>query len=392
MRNHVQVDVAHLTSGCMMFWLMRVNSRLLPFFITLVAALTPLGVGAQTETLPAEAPPVARDYHPGGDGLWLLSHENDWFFGTDRDFTGSVRLAHATPNFENWNQIPLVPNFLAAAFDQASLLYDSSTTVSAAFYAQVDMFTPSDVSHTQPNPNDRPYAGWIGIGVDLIRQTATRRALFETNFGWVGPQSGAEALQKSFHQLIGADYPYGWGSQIKNEPVLQFTYRQDWRPEILTSKNYSTHEPGYDVIGHGLVTVGNGWDYAALGALLRIGYHLPADYGPARLRLGEVESMPYKAGGTTRVPLTLSLDSLAAYVCFGAEGRAVARDITLEGDTFADGPSVHEEPLVNEYYGGLVVNYGPLRTSFLATCETRTFYGEVPASQWRGVITIGCAF
>ena len=371
---------------------MPVRSQLLPVIIALSAAWAPSGVQAQTAASPPELTRPPTIYHPGGDGLWLLTHENDWFFGTDRNYTGSVRLVHTTPNFEDWSRIPVVPSFLSAAFDEASLLDDSSSTVAAAYSAQINIYTPNNVTLVPPNPNDRPYAGWIGVGMDMIRLSATRRALFETNIGWVGPQSGAEALQKGFHQVSGSGYPAGWDAQIKNEPVLQLTYRQDWRPLFLTSANYATHEPGYDVIGHGLVTVGNGWDYAATGLLLRVGYHLPADFGPARARLGEVETMPYESTGTTRVPLTFTADTLAAYICFGIEGRAVARDISLEGNTFASSPGVHEEPLVHEYYGGIVLNYGPIRTSFLATCESRTFYSEEPSGQWRGVITFGCTF
>jgi hypothetical protein len=217
-----------------------------------------------------------------------------------------------------------------------------------------------------------------------------RRAILETNLGWVGPQSGAQDLQDSFHTTIGDTSPAGWGHQIRNEPVLQLTYRQDWRMPGLTNLNPSVRETfGYDVIAHGLATVGNGWDYAAVGGMVRAGYKLPWDFGPSRPRLGEISSLPYQPGGSTKAD---ELGGLSAYVCAGVEARAVARDITLNGNTIANSPSVVQKPVVAEVYSGLVVTFGHFRGDFLVLYESDTFDSQPQPGQWRGVLTIGCQF
>jgi hypothetical protein len=217
-----------------------------------------------------------------------------------------------------------------------------------------------------------------------------RRAIIETNLGWVGPYSGAEDLQDSFHSVIGSTHPVGWTQQLKNEPVFQLAYRQDWRIPALTNLNPSVHETlGYDVIAHGLATAGNGWDYAALGAMARFGYQLPWDFGPARMRLGEIASEAYQPGGSTTSD---SLPGLSAYMCAGAEARAVARDITLDGNTFAKSASVVHKPLVGEVYGGLVVSAGHFRGDFLVLFESDTYRSEAHVGQWRGILTLGCQF
>jgi lipid A 3-O-deacylase len=245
-----------------------------------------------------------------------------------------------------------------------------------------------------PDPNDYPYSGWVGLGVDLIRQTADRRAIFETNLGWIGPYSGAEDLQDSFHSLDGSHQFQGWDAQLKNEPVLQFAYRQDWRLAALSNLNAATPGSfGYDFITHAMATAGNGWDYAAAGFVARWGYQLPMDFGPARMRLGDIASAPYAAPGAGKnFAGDWSLDAFSAYVCLGAEGRAVARDITLDGNTLANSASVVHKPLVGEVYTGLVTQYKNFRGSFLVIYESDTFDSQPQPGQWRGALTLGWQF
>ena len=269
-------------------------------------------------------------------GIWELSHENDWFIHDDRDFTSGLRLAYTTPNYRSWEQVPLVPTGVGNLFNSISMIDDDWATVAAGAYVQLNMYTPSDLTLNPPKSNDHPYGGWLGVGLDLIRQTDNRRAIFETNIGMVGPYTGAQDLQQSFHSIIKSTDPQGWDYQLKTEPVLQLTYRHDWRVPALTNYNGAVRQTyGYDVITHDVVTVGNGWDYAAVGAMGRIGYHLPLDFGPSRMRLGEISSKPFEPGGTSTGDKSYSLDTLSTYFCFGGEGRAVARDITLNGNTWA---------------------------------------------------------
>jgi len=118
---------------------------------------------------------------------------------------------------------------------------------------------------------------------------------------------------------------------------------------------------------------------------------LPLDYGPARERLGEVATLPYEPGGTSPGSPDWGLDALSVYVCLGGEDRAVARDITLDGNTFANSRGVNKEPVVGEAYGGLVVEYGSVYAAFLTTYETKTFRAQVDP-QWRGIATLGFRF
>jgi hypothetical protein len=338
------------------------------------------------------AAPVPAEPKEFPHGQWLLTFQNDWFYGTDRDLTNSLSLYYISPNYKDWAPVPGIPVGLGKFVDRISFISDPNAVVSSAFYAQQNIYTPSNITLNPPSLNDRPYAGWVGMGIDMIRQTANRRTIFEITPGWVGPESGAEQLQTAWHTTIGVDVPKGWYYQIKNEPVLQLTYRQDWRPEALSNLREGQNPTiGYDVIVDGRVTAGNGWDYAAGGVMARVGYHLPLDYGPARPTFGEIATMPYQQGGTSSASTGWSADALSVYVCLAAEGQAVAHDITLDGNTFANSRSVVNEPFIGQPYGGIVVEYGPFYSAFISTYTTKTFRAQVDP-QWEGIATLGFRF
>ena len=66
------------------------------------------------------------------------------------------------------------------------------------------------------------------------------RSVLTLSLGIVGPGSGAENLQNSFHDLIGQDHPNGWGGQIQNTPVVQLLHERTWRLPIGTVAGMET--------------------------------------------------------------------------------------------------------------------------------------------------------
>lgn len=67
--------------------------------------------------------------------------------------------------------------------------------------------------------------------------------------------------------------------------------------------------------------------------MLRLGQRLPLDYGPPRIQ-------PSLPGSGFFVP---PQDRFGWYLFAGVEGRAVARNIFLDGNTFRDSRSVDKE-------------------------------------------------
>ena len=61
------------------------------------------------------------------------------------------------------------------------------------------------------------------------------------------------------------------------------------------------------------------------------------------------------------------------YVFAGAEARAVARNIFLDGNTFSDSHSVDKNPLVSDLNIGLAITYDQFRVGYTLNYRTREF-------------------
>jgi hypothetical protein len=68
-----------------------------------------------------------------------------------------------------------------------------------------------------------------------------------------------------------------------------------------------------------------------------------------------------------------------------AEGRAVARDIFLDGNTFQSSQRVHRIPLVGETQLGLGLRHGSLGARYTFSYTTHQFRERTPAQEYASV-------
>ncbi|MGG5820969.1 lipid A-modifier LpxR family protein [Falsiroseomonas sp. HW251] len=97
------------------------------------------------------------------------------------------------------------------------------------------------------------------------------------------------------------------------------------RTSSPTASGASTRRRGGDGISVGVVpslaaSLGNVSTYAGAGIMLRLGSELDADFGPPRVRPASARSVFYEPS-----------DRWGWYGFVGVEGRAVLRDIPLDG-------------------------------------------------------------
>ena len=64
------------------------------------------------------------------------------------------------------------------------------------------------------------------------------------------------------------------------------------------------------------------------------------------------------------------------YVFAGVEGRGVARDILLDGNSYRQSRSVDSRPFVGDAMYGLAVMYAGVRLSYTQVARTEEFYGQ----------------
>jgi len=303
--------------------------------------------------------------------------ENDAFGGTDRHYTGGVRLActRRPPAFLRG------PNFLATQFDAV-------TETRSTYSIGQSVFTPDDLSLSEPIEDDHPYAGWLYFGFGLEREVVpiSDRPRYldnvELQLGVVGPLAGAEQAQTIGHDLLDATDPQGWGNQLDNEPGLNLFYSRQWTgiKETRLKPFNSLPEMSFDVTPKLGLALGNIHIFGAGGMIFRLGSFQPGDHGPPVIR----PRLP----GSDFFPIQ---DGFSAYLFGGVEGRAVARNIFLDGNSFQDdGPSVDRNNFVGEGRLGFALIFDDVRLTYTQVLRSPEFDGQIP--QIFGSVTLSLGF
>lgn len=300
----------------------------------------------------------------GDESRWLcdFQFENDFFGGnTDHHYTHGTRIGCLSRRL-HWfetlaDQLPWFSLAKAQAPERNQLKARARITLGQNIY------TPENLSATTLVKEDRPYAGWLYLGFGLVgNQGNSRYDKIELEIGVVGPASGAEDVQTTWHRWFGFRHPNGWHHQLKNEPGLNLYYEQARRQSPL---NLGASRLKLQLTPHFGFALGNVFTYAAGGMTVRIGKQLEQDFGPPRIR-------PSLAGsGLYRYHSDFNW-----YLFAGLEGRAVARNIFLDGNSFQDSHSVDRKLLVGDLQAGLVMQYGDLRVAYTQIFRTREYQGQ----------------
>jgi hypothetical protein len=311
----------------------------------------------------------ATDIHdaPDDKGIFNIVWENDKFAGTDCDYTNGVRFAwlSAEENMPAWSR---------NVADNLPLAPQGHKRISVALGQS--MFAPEDLKSSALVPNEQPYAGWLYGSVGMVSDTGKTLDNVMLTLGVVGPLSGAEQTQKFIHRLTDSQDPKGWDNQLENEPGIILTYERKWRG-IIEASPFGI---GADVTPHVGVNLGNINTDASVGATLRLGYDLPADYGPPRIR-------PSLPGSDFFVPA----ENAGGYLFATIGERAVARNIFLDGNTFRDGPSVDKKNFVDSLQVGVAATYAQTRISYTQVFMSKEYKTQEDGSKF-GVLTVSYRF
>ena len=318
---------------------------------------------AQAQTKPQDPPKPADD----GEGVLSLVIENDILDGTDQDYTNGVRLSWTSSE----DRMPHWANSLAHVLPLAT---DGNKRISVA--AGQNMYSPSDLTKRNYTPGDHPYAGWLYGSVGMTSDTGKTLDNVMLTLGVVGPMSLAGPTQIFVHHVVGSTHPEGWHDQLKNEPGAILTYERKWRG-LYEASPFGV---GFDVMPHAGVNLGNVTTDATVGATFRLGYDLPADYGPPRIR-------PSLPGSDFFIPT----QELGGYLFTTVAERAVARDIFLDGNTFADSPSVNKEYFVSTLQVGAAVTYRSTRLSLTQVFSSKEYTTQQHAPEY-AVLTLSTRF
>lgn len=314
------------------------------------------------------------------DWTLTLQVENEFLIpgrNDDRYYTQGIQLNLLTPS----KNIPLKGLLLGLGKPGGGRFLDRAN-VRGSFVLGQNIYTPEDLTLVEPDPKDRPYAGWIYVGAEVITyddgagtDPGQLNAL-QLQVGTVGPRALGGWAQNNWHKHVNhIAEAQGWRHQLHNEVafVLYGESRRRW--SLAPSDRI-----GVDFIDNLNFALGTVQTSIGGGGMLRIGSRLDEDFGPPRIRPAPVGSSFFRKPG-----------GLAWYVYAGADLKAVGRDIFLDGNTFRDSRRVDKRWLVGETQAGAVLRYNLVRLTYSHVWRSEEFLGQRGPSHF-GALTIGAYF
>lgn len=309
-----------------------------------------------------------------------LYFENDIFSGTDANYTNGVKLSWLSADLAGWGQTGWRKRFV----DLLPFINrpDGQKNFGLAFGQSI--YTPRNIEIPDPDVLDRPYAGWIYLEMAFVSKTPVVSDTIAIQAGLVGPHSAADDAQRVVHRWIDSPRPRGWGYQLRDELGVNLAYERRWR--LYDSP--VLQQIGVDLVPHAGVSIGNVQTYANAGGTVRVGLNLPSDFGVQLARPGSVGGSP-----ADDLDPRVALDRNFSIFAFGAaDGRAVGRDIFLDGNTFRSSRSVSKEKFVADYSVGLGIIAGRWQITYTNVWRTREFKSERSAYNNFGSVTVSRAY
>jgi hypothetical protein len=291
--------------------------------------------------------------------------ENDLFNGTDSNYTNGVKYSVISPDLSPYASDGKLPRRVLEIIHKIPFIEKStpSYTHKVEFAFGQNMFTPSDISRFDLIKDDRPYAGWTYFSTSYHRKNEARNIMsfmdtVEIQLGLIGPESYTEETQRLVHKLRDLQQPNGWDNQLNNELGVAVAFERKWLFHPV-----DTEELGYSVITHMGAALGNVYTYINSGMELRLGWNIPRDFGVSLIR----------PAGSTRLEIG---DKFSVFIFGAVNGRAVARDIFLDGNTFSDSHRIDKEYFTADIAGGLAVNYKKFILTWTQVLRTKEFKGQ----------------
>jgi hypothetical protein len=255
--------------------------------------------------------------------------ENDLMNGNDRHYTHGTEIAYTPKLGRTW-------------------------------YVGQLIYTPSDISVSEVQREDRLYGGWLYFGHTWLKRDYDWLHYYGGNVGVLGPISGAECVQKWVHEQVGNQEPMGWEHQLKN----QFAYQLEY---TLLYELDPPDPNGFDVavlprLGAEFGSVFGGF---SVGSILQAGYGLPKYYSEPTVHPSIVRK------------------GLSAYAFVELEGRFAGHNVFLEGNKNTH--FVNKHPLVGDVRAGVAIGYKYVAVSFTHVHRTLEFKGQDHPNEYNGL-------
>lgn len=326
--------------------ILRLNNRV---FLALIIGLVPLASQAD---------------------LYSLKIENDIIAsGSDGHYTNGVELMRSfQPEVGHWSWrfAEAMPDGFIGEID------------SIAYRFGHQIYTPNEIETSELIEDDRPFAGLLFLGMSMFGGSVHDgwrevRGL-HMDVGLVGPGAGGKRIQRAVHKVTGSDEPMGWDNQLRNEPFVNLGYQKRWWLQQRLGGLELEYGPS---LGGSL---GNLYTYGSAGLGLRIGQRLERSFNVPAVAPAQGGSMFFDQGGGFGWSIFTNL-----------EGRYMAHNMLLDGNTFKNSHSVDSREWVGDAKVGLALTWNRLQLAFASVWRTREFQGQDEADQF-GSLTLSAWF
>lgn len=348
----------------------KIPSRITPLAL-LICVLIVAGPACAEEDDQTFKSRVPKDVLNEKADFFTFTWENDNYGdGSDQNYTNGVRLT--------WFDYGAPPPRFAHILDRYVPTFEVNETTSVYYSIGQNLYTPEDITARNPDQKDRPYAAFLYVSTGLTSLTDDHVDDLEATVGIVGPWALGEQTQKAVHNVLNATDPKGWDHQLENEPGLILSWQRQWPGAFAADIDGFS----FRAAPHAGVTLGNVYTYGSGGITFQF---TPSQYKWQSTPLRVRPAIP--GNGFFAVPE----DRFAWSLFAGVEGRAVGRNIFLDGNTFRDSPSVDKKYFVADANAGISFTYGKAQLSYTLNWRSREFEGQDEPSLF-GAVSLGYRF
>lgn len=284
----------------------------------------------------------------GGDGHYTNGIEGQWTFSPDSD---------------HWTR----------DFSEAIPVWSRGKLVTVSYHLGQQIYTPENTDAHDLIEDDRPYAGYLYGGISLFQDAHQQQLrIADTLYieaGIVGPAAGGKTVQNNFHHLISSDEAKGWHNQLHNEPTVTLGWNRAWWVQDTLGSFDVEYGPNAGF------TLGNLYDYAETGMMIRIGQNLAAFHG-----------IPAVAPGHSGRTLFTPSQANGWYAFTGITGRYMAHNLLLDGNTFESSPDVDRRPWVGDFLAGVAFSINRWNLAFTSVWRTHEFEQQHRSDRFGSVI------
>ena len=268
----------------------------------------------------------------------------------DEEYTSGVHITYDGGDAPWWAR-----SFLRG---EAACTTRSQDCRSARVEIGQDIYTPAmSAGDSRATARSRPNAGWLYLSQGARRLREARSDELTVTLGVTGPPSFAQQTQRIAHDFAPSfNRPTDWSQQIRFEPGIIARYEQ--RRRIVLA---DVGGMGIDIVPRAAASLGNVTTAAELGLQTRMGWHL---------------SHPWLA----------STGAAEVAIVAGVSGRAIARDLFLDGSTGGGRSDAGHEPFVESGELGVELSYRWLKLAYRAVSETRAYAGGPKWHPWASMV------